>query len=432
MQFNYLWCSCILYIMNTINKPVTMAVIGAGARGTYSYAPYSLEEPGELKITAIAEPNNFRRKQFAEMYNIEKKNQFTTWEDLLENHTADSVLIANQDRDHFSPILKAMEKGFHILAEKPITVDLDEAIELLKKTSEYEKVFLICHVLRYTPFFQKLKSLLTDGIIGDLKTVQHNEYVGHFHQAHSFVRGHWRKTCTSSPMILAKSCHDMDILNWIIDDECTHISSFGSLGHFHLANAPAGSTEKCTQGCSIAESCPYSALRYLGNDADHHIPEFAKIVTDHWDGGDLREALEKGPYGQCVYRCDNDVVDHQVVNIEYANGCTVAFTMTAFSDKTCRAIRLMGTDGEIRGHMEKNEVEVTTFYNSESTTYNIEAPEAGHGGGDTGIIKSFIEQIRQPDLDDIRKRNRQSIIGHLMALDAEYSRVSKKIKKLDY
>ncbi len=404
------------------NKPITLAVIGAGSRGTFAYAPYALDHPDELKITAVAEPNDYRRRHFAERFGIPQENQFTSWEALLEQHRAQGVLVANQDADHYAPILKAMEGGWHILAEKPVTNNLEEARELLERITAYDKVFLICHVLRYTPFFLTLKELLDEGTIGELISIQHNENVGHFHQAHSFVRGNWRSKEDSSPMILAKCCHDMDILNWLMEKECLRLSSFGSLSHFHGENAPEGSTLRCLDGCKAEKECPYSARRYF--EEGHNIPSFARVVKAHGETDNLTDALTRGPYGRCVYHCDNDVVDHQVVNMEYEEGRTVAFTMSAFSDQISRTLKLMGTKGEIRGHMEENKIELIDFRSGVRKTIPLQASDQGHGGGDVGITKEFIRQVRQPNLAAIRKGNRQGLLAHLMAFAAEESRIS--------
>lgn len=411
------------------SKPVTLAVVGAGSRGTFAYAPYALEHPAELKITAVAEPNDYRRRQFAEMYGIPEGNQFSSWEDLLENHRADGVLIANQDADHYAPILQAMEGGWNILAEKPVTNSREEARTLLDRITAYDKVFLICHVLRYTPFFLALKEILRTGTVGEIISIQHNENVGHFHQAHSFVRGHWRRKDESSPMILAKCCHDLDILNWLMEADCLRLSSFGSLSHFREENAPPGAPERCLDGCPAEEECPYSASRYF--EEGLNIPNFARVVRAHGETEDLKDALAKTPYGRCVYRCDNDVVDHQVMNLEYEEGRTVAFTMAAFSNEISRTMKLMGTRGEIRGHMEANKIEITDFRSGSRKEVVIDASGQGHGGGDEGITREFIRQVRHPDREEIRRGNRQGMLAHLMAFAAEEARLSGKVVTME-
>ena len=415
--------------MNTTNnKPVKMAVIGAGSRGTYAYAPHALKYPDQMQITAVAEPNDYRRKKFAEMYNIPEENQFASWEPLLDNHNCDAVIISNQDADHFDPLLKSMELGLSILMEKPVTNNREEARDLLKKIESYDKPLLICHVLRYTDFFMELKKLLDENAIGELISIQHNENVGHFHQAHSFVRGHWRKTEGSSPMILAKCCHDLDILNWLNGKDCKKLSSFGSLTNFRKDKAPEGAPERCFDGCPVEKTCPYSAYRYLGKEDDEsNIPTFAQVVRDHGETDDLEAALKSGPYGRCVYHCDNDVVDNQVVIMEYEGGKTASLIMSAFNDRTGRTVKLMGVNGEIRGYMEKNEIEITDFRTGAVKNINLEVSESGHGGGDEGMIMEFLSQIENPDIQGMQRGNRQGLLGHLMAFAAEESRTTNSV-----
>ncbi len=415
-----------------MNKPLTLAVIGAGMRGTFAYANYAREHPDELRVSAVAEPNQYRRNIFAKRYKVSEDAQFSSWQELLDKHRADGLLIATQDSEHYEPILRAMKENWNILCEKPVTNSPEEALELLPKITGYDKVFYICHVLRYTPFFNKIKQLLNEGHIGKIITIQHNENVGYFHYAHSFVRGHWRRSDIASPMILAKSCHDLDILNWLLDEDCKKLSSFGSLSHFRTENMPSGAPKHCLEGCPVEQTCPYSARKYF--EKEEKFSAFTETVLHHAGTDNLTEALQKGPYGRCVYQCDNDVVDHQVLNLEYENNAAVAFTMSAFTQETSRTIKIMGSMGEIRGHMEKHKIELQNFCNGKNTIITPEEPIGGYGyggqghdGGDWGIIREFIHQIRNPDLSAMRRNNRQGIMAHLMAFAAEQSRRSGQV-----
>lgn len=412
-------------------KPLTMAVVGAGGRGTYSYAPFALHFPDQLQITAVAEPNEFRRKRFAEMYNIPEENQFTGWEDLFENHKADAVVIANDDAGHYGPIKIAMEQGWHILAEKPITNDLNELLEMKDKILSYDKIFMICHVLRFTSFFKTLKEILDSGKIGELVSVQHNENVGHFHQAHSFVRGNWRNKEESSPMILAKCCHDMDIINYMIGKDCLRLASFGSLKHFRKDKAPEGATERCFDGCPHLFTCPYSTARYFENNKERYIPTYARIVKGHAGTDDLKEALRMSDFGRCVYHSNNNVVDHQVVSMEYEDEITVAFTMCGLTDLCDRTMKYMGSKGEIQAHMERNEIVTIDFKTGDKTINKISTDINGHSGGDSGTIIEFVKLMQNNDYKAIRENNKQGIQAHLMSFAAEQSRLEKSIVELD-
>ncbi len=406
-------------------KECTAVLIGAGQRGAHAYASYALSHPDELRFIAVAEPDAERRRIFKEQHNISDDMCFSSWEELLNKpKLADAMLICTQDRMHFHPTIKALEKGYHVLLEKPMSPDPKECITMGEYATKYNRAFLICHVLRYTPFFSTLKQLLDSKRIGELVSIQHNENVGYWHQAHSFVRGHWRNSIESSPMILAKCCHDMDILLWLADAECTYISSFGSLSHFKKENAPAGAPKRCLDGCPVAEECQYYAPnQYLGENTEWPT---ASISNDLSIEARTR-ALKEGPYGRCVYHCDNDVVDHQVVNIEFANEVTAAFTMSAFTKDCTRTMKLMGTRGEIRGAMEKNEIEVIDFLTGEKEVISVEHTQDAHGGGDEGLMRNFVSLVRSNGTCTGLTSADISVQSHIMAFAAEKARVDKAV-----
>lgn len=410
-------------------RKVSLALIGAGDRGMNSYAPYVYNKPHEAGFTAVAEPNEQRRESFRQQYAINEANCFTDYKDLFDRpKLADAVLICTQDRMHMEPTMMALEKGYHVMLEKPMSVDPVECIQMGEAAEKHGKVLLICHVLRYTPFFATIKELLDKGAIGRLISIQHNENVGYWHQAHSYVRGNWRKSGEASPMILAKSCHDLDILLWLAGSDCKKLSSFGDLTHFKSENAPEGAPERCLQGCPSENECPYYAPKiYL---TEHTGWPVSVISSDLSIEGRLK-ALRDGPYGRCVYRCDNDVVDHQVVNMEFENEVTAVFTMCAFSNEIGRTLKLMGTKGEIRGHMEKNQIEVVEFGAAKKHTIslNIGIDIHGHGGGDHRLMRDFIRLVREEKTDSLTSA-KNSIQSHLLAFAAEKSRVEGTV--IDY
>lgn len=409
-------------------EPIRLAVIGAGARGSDAYAPYALEHPHLLQISAVAEPDEYKRARFAARYAVPNEDCFSNWEELLSEHRADAVLIATPDNEHVAPILRAMENKWHILAEKPISTSLNETLELQAAIKNYDCVFMICHVLRHTHFFRLMKDVVSSGALGDIVSIQHAENVGYFHHAHSFVRGNWSREESSSPMILAKCCHDFDILNWLVNSECTRIASFGSLRHFREEHAPANSPSRCSEGCPVEEHCPYSTRHYFDDDGKHAFSAFAQIVKNAGHSEDLETALLRTPYGRCVYRCDNDVVDHQVAIVEYENGCSVSFSMSAFSSRTSRAITLMGTLGELQGNMEENRLTLHDYKSGTSRELPLPAEDGMHGGGDTGLIHDFVQQIMSPDNNKLRSANHQGINAHIMAFAAERARISGNVQ----
>lgn len=403
-------------------KRISLALIGAGDRGMHSYAPYALNKPHEVEFVAVAEPDDKKREAFRKQYGIKEENCFTDYKGLLDRpKLADGMLICNQDRMHLEPAIMALEKGYHVMLEKPMSVDPVECMQIGDCAEKYNKVLVICHVLRYTPFFSTIKELIDDGAIGKLISIQHNENVSYWHQAHSYVRGNWRKAEESSPMILAKSCHDMDIILWLAGSDCNKLSSFGSLSHFKKENAPVGAPERCLQGCPSEKECTYYAPKIYLTDKTSW--PTSVISSDLSIEGRL-QALRNGPYGRCVYHCDNDVVDHQVVNMEFENGVTAAFTMCAFTNEMSRTLKLMGTKGEIRAHMEKNQIEVIEFGASKKVTIdlNIGVDIHGHGGGDERLLSDFISLIREDNKNGLTSA-KNSVQSHLMAFAAEKSRV---------
>jgi len=405
-------------------KKITAVLIGAGNRGV-TYGKYALDNPYEIEFVAVAEPRDATRESFRKEHNIQEKSCYSTWEELLSlPKMADCILICTQDQMHFEPTMKALKLGYHVLLEKPMSIDPAQCISMGIYAEENNRVFSICHVLRYTNFFSTLKNLLDEGQIGKLISVQHNENVGYWHQAHSFVRGNWRNSKESSPMILQKCCHDMDILRWLIGHECINISSFGELTYFKAENAPVGATKRCLDGCLVAKECLYYAPKtYLTSS----IGWPTSVISADMSLDARTKAIIEGPYGRCVYHCDNDVVDHQVVNMEFENEVTVAFTMCAFTKKCNRTIKLMGTKGEIRGDMEKGEIELINFSTGTETVMQLSKEISGHGGGDYGIMEDFVKLVQADGVVEGRTSATTSVQSHLLAFAAEKARVEKRV-----
>ena len=410
-----------------MEQPITFAICGCGSRGLEAYAAYQRSHPEQMKIVAGADCRPGRLALLREWYQVPEEMCFASDEELLaQPKLADVMLIATQDRQHVPAALRALEKGYHVLLEKPISPELSECRSL----QETGRVVVVCHVLRYTPFYAALEAMVRQGEIGKLETIDAVEHVGYWHYAHSFVRGNWRRSDETSPMILAKSCHDMDILRWLAGDRCLKVQSFGSLDHFRAENAPAGAAERCLDGCAWKENCIYDAEKiYL--DGRHCGLRQGK---DGWPntvvaGGppteeNLYAALRSGPYGRCVYHCDNDVVDHQTVNLTFANGVYATFTMTAFTETCRRTIKLTGTLGEIEGDMEKNTLLLRRF-GREDELISLDSSKsefAGHGGGDAGLMAQFCRLIEEGGTESLTGID-ASVESHVMALAAEASRL---------
>jgi predicted dehydrogenase len=400
---------------------VRIALIGAGDRGKDRYGEYALLFPQDIEFVAVAEPNEIRRNEFSKKHNIAPEFQFESWEPLLEiEKFCDGVIIATQDDMHFEPAKLALEKGYHVLLEKPMSNDAVECIELGKSARKTDKSFMICHVLRYTPFFETIKKTIEDGKIGEVMSIQHIENIGYYHMAHSFVRGNWRNSKESSPIILAKSCHDMDILLWLSGKRCTKISSFGNLSYFRADRAPENAGDRCLH-CSIEDGCPYSAKKLYYK----HIGYWpTSVISDIQTEEGVTKALEEGPYGRCVFKCDNDVCDHQVTIMEFEGGTTATFNLCAFTDDIHRTIKIMGTEGQIIAEDISNKIELTRF-GCKKEIIKIEEVTGGHGGGDHGIMQDFISLIKNGTGEALTSAD-VSVESHIMAFAAEESRLTKK------
>lgn len=406
-------------------KQVTAILIGAGLRGDYAYSSYALDHPGEFQVVAVAEPDETRRKEFGGKHNIPEDMQFASYESLLSREKmADCALVCTQDHMHFEPVIMALKKGYHVLCEKPMSPDAAEIVKMGSMAEKYGKILSICHVLRYSPFFVKLKELLDAKRIGRLMSIQQIEEVGYWHHVHSFVRGNWRNAEQSSPMILQKCCHDMDILLWLVQSHCLNISSFGKLTFFKEENAPEGAPERCLDGCEHRDVCPYYAPGFYLEHPKAEADRLVYAVT-----GDIRretviQALKEGPYGRCVFHCDNDVVDHQVVNLEFENEVNVSFVMSAFTKDCVRKINLMGSTGQITGNMDEGRIELYDFVSGNTETIDLHTASTGHSGSDECMMRDFVRLVAEDGKREGKTTASASVESHLMALAAEKARVS--------
>lgn len=409
-------------------NPLTAVLLGAGMRGAEAYAPYALAHPEEIQFVAVAEPDPVKRERFAKAHNIPKEHQFATWEDVMaKEQMADVLLNCTQDHMHFDSGMAALELGYDILMEKPITNTLEETVKLVQTAEKHGRLMQVCHVLRYTPFFTTLNDIIQSGELGELVSIEHRENVSYWHMGHSFVRGHWRNSVESSPMILAKTCHDLDILYWNFGTKVEKIQSFGSLFHYRPENAPEGAKMRCTDGCEV--DCPWDARKYYlnGNEDSFLVQSFSTETTEE---GRL-EALQTGPYGRCVYQCDNDVVDNQTVNMQLPNGITAVMIMHGHSHLEGRTMRYDGTRATLRGTFTfaGEALEIHDHYTGYKREVEIPTATSGHGGGDDGIMRSFVATVRGEE--KALTNARESLESHLMAFAAEESRLNGTIVDMD-
>lgn len=412
-----------------MSRITTVAIAGLGSRGKDAYARALRDFPDRAQITAIADPDPAKVAEVAALFQIPPERCFASAEDLLaRERLADVLLICTQDRQHVSQALPALELGYDILMEKPISPDLEDCKRVLAAAHRTGRKVVVCHVLRYAPFYRRIKEILDSGVLGELVCVQGIENVTYWHQAHSFVRGNWRDSRTTSPMFLQKCCHDMDLMVWLTGKRCSRVSSFGSLHLFKPENAPAGAARRCLDGCQAKDRCPYDAEKiYITNEktgiARGNDDWPCNVLALHPTEESIRQAIETGPYGRCVYFCDNNVVDHQVVNLEMEGGLTVNFTMCAFTADGGRYTKFMGTLGSMIADMSKNRIEVRPF-GGETTVYdfNLEKERmSGHAGGDSVLISEFLDYLageRRPGITSLD----DSMESHFIAMAAEESR----------
>lgn len=408
-------------------SPVSLLIIGGGGRG-YGYARYVTAHPDQARVVGVAEPRDACRERLVCEHAIPATQVFRDWrEAAAQPRFADAVLICTQDAMHEEPAVAFALLGYHILLEKPIAPTPVACRRIVAAVAQSGVMFAVCHVLRYTPYTRALKQIIDAGTIGQLVNIQHLEPVGFWHQAHSFVRGHWRNEAMSSFMLLAKSCHDIDWLRYIAGQPCRRVSSFGSLFHFRRANQPAGAADRCID-CGVESTCPYSALRIYGSRLARNEKGWpVDSVTSEMTEDGLRRALATSPYGRCVYACVNDVVDHQVVNLEYANGLSASFTMSAFTPFGGRQTRIGGT----RGYLETLDSSVIRHFDYLTGTWqtlDTKASDAGilggHGGGDGGLMRAFLTAVRTGDPTHILSGPEETLESHLTVFAAEEARRS--------
>lgn len=405
-------------------EPINLAVVGAGLR-SQGYARYATEA-GLARVVAVAEPDPERRETFAATYALDPGQVFTDWQEMATRpKLAEAVIIGTQDAMHADPAVAFAELGYHILVEKPMASTEADAERMTAAAEKANVLLAVCHVMRYTPYSKTLKKVLDSGRIGTIVSVDHLEPVGWWHQAHSYVRGNWRKESESTPMLMSKSCHDVDWLMYMMDRPVRKVSSFGSLTHFRPENRPAGAADRCLD-CAVESSCPYSAprlyMKQANNDGTLRWPVSA-ITTDSTADG-ITKALATGPYGRCVYDCDNDVVDHQVVNFEFADGATASFTMTAFTASGHRKSRFFGTRGSIDGDGER--LTIHDFVTDEITVIDTVSgdptADGGHGGGDMGLVTAFFTAVATGDRSFVLSDGRTSLETHHWVWAAEHAR----------
>ena len=404
------------------NKQVSIVAIGAGNR-TNKYLEYVKQHPDKAKLVGVVELNEIRRNKIAEKFNIEPSACFTDYHDFFRSSLkVDAVMICTPENMHYEPCMMAIEAGYHVLLEKPIAQTPEECIAIGEAARRKNVIVTVCHVLRYHPYFIKLKELACSGELGNIISINHRTAVGVDRAAHSFVRGPWRKESETNPMLISKCCHDIDFLLWLTKTRCRKLTSFGSLRWFKSTNAPEGSAHRCID-CQVESQCPFSAvdLYRIRRDwiANFDVPQGKNIDEV------IEEELEQCLYGRCIYHCDNDVVDHQIVSMEMESEVTINFSMDIFTLEDHRATQICLTEGEIEG--DETQIKVRRFRGGEETIYDFSdiKHKPFHAGADLDLMNDFIEAI-QTEGKYLRTSIDLSVESHRICFEAERSRKEKR------
>ena len=413
-------------------KPVTAIIVGAGHR-SITYGDYSFEHPDDLKIVGIADPNEVRRKMTAERYGFSEEFCFESAEELAKvPRFADVIINGTMDHQHFETAVPLLEKGYDMLLEKPFSVSLEEMQKLLAVIRKNGNKVMICHVLRYSTFYRKIKEKLLEGALGDIINIQMSEHVSYHHLSTSYVRGKWANSdiCKTS-MLLAKSCHDIDIMMWLMNEtQPETVSSHGGIFQFKEENAPEGAGTRCLLDCPHVDTCRYSAkTMYLGHPDRWECYVWAGLEAIKDQTYDIREESLRtdNPYGRCIYKCDNNVVDHQSVLVKFRNGATGTHNMIGVTAKSVRKIHIIGTKAELYGNFEDNNFYIERIVTEAPDGYEREFYDTntmggmGHGGGDPALTADFINFIRTGEQSISCTEIYNSIAGHLTVFLADKS-----------
>lgn len=407
-------------------KIFKVAILGAGARGGNTYGRLMNEEKDKFSIVAICDQDPEKLNFYADLFGVKQENRFLDEDEFFKEKRADALVIGTPDACHTKHALRAFEKGYDILVEKPLTDKREECEALLAAQKKYGGKAMVCHVLRYAPAFLKVAEIIDGGQIGRLVAMNATEQVAYWHQAHSYVRGNWRRREDTTPMILAKCCHDLDYLQYYAKSPCVSVSSVGDLTYFTADNAPMGATKRCVD-CPHVDTCAYSAKRfYVDNWENGNQSQgwpYNVLVIEPVTKEKLVDAVENGPYGRCVFHCDNDVVDHQITQMTFANGVKATLTMTAFTANGGRIITFHGTEGQLILNEEENLIHLKRFGQPEEIINLAQLSDNGygHGGGDYFLIQQLYKTLSGEGTPATALT--ASVESHLIGIAAEESRL---------
>lgn len=395
-----------------------LVVLGYGQRGR-GYAEFAKAYPEKFDLVAIIENNPERILAAKEKHPTSRV--FSDYNEFIAAKIpANIVAIATQDNQHKEHAIVMLQAGYDLLLEKPIANNKEDCLAIYEASKRYQRTVIVCHVLRYTPYYSKIKEYIDSGELGDIITIHASENVGYYHYAHSYIRGPWRKSEESSPMILAKCCHDMDIIRYLMGESCISVNSYGGLSYYKPENAPAGSADYCSQ-CKN-QDCVYKAQKIYTSEKGK---PFARYFTLKGDDEGILQELTGTQYDKCVFKSDNNVVDHQVTIMQFANGKTACHTMTAFSKDVYRDIKVHGTKAELVGRVDTQRFKVH-YFTGETKEIEVDISAAnvgGHNGGDYYLMDRLHKFLNGQSVMGI-SHLAVSMESHLMSFNAEESRVN--------
>jgi predicted dehydrogenase len=409
--------------------PLEVAIVGAGQRGAHVFGAYARAHPDRMRVVAVAEPIAERRERMARAHGLDPGRSFADWRELFARpQLAAAAIVATADDEHAAPALAALERGYHLLLEKPMAMTLAGCRAIVETAERRERILQIGHVLRYTPFYAAVHRVVAGGRLGQVQTLSLSEHVAHWHFAHSYVRGKWRSRARAAPLVLAKSCHDLDLMHWFAGRRCLRVASFGALVHYRPENAPPGAPARCTDGCPAEPDCPHSAPRFYARD----------LASWPWsdvaarpDAAERLAALADGPYGVCVYRAGNDQPDRQTALFEFEGGVQGTLVVDGFSSRPERALRVQGTRAELRGVFERAELELLHYGRVEPERIPIDAARSGHGGGDEGLLDHFTDVASRDATGEVLASGRSALESHRMGFAAERARVEGRVVEIE-
>lgn len=409
-------------------KQVKIVVIGAGNR-TNKYMEYAHRNPERLKLVGVVEPVEIRRNNMADRFDVPAQGRFVSLDEFFDSHIdADAVLIGTPEDKHYEPTMRAIEAGYHVLLEKPIAQTMAECIDIQMSAHNKGVVVGVCHVLRFHPYFMKIKEIVDSGALGEIISINHYAEINIDRMTHSYVRGLWSQAKKTNPMLIAKCCHDIDFLLWVAGSKCRRVSSFGSLRWFREEQAPEGSAARCID-CKVESSCPYSAVNLYKERKEwirnFDVPE-GKTIDDVID-----EELRTGRFGRCVHHCDNDVVDNQILNMELENGTLISFVVNAFTRNDFRGTHIKLTHGEIDGN--ETTLRMRRFRGNVETVFDFSdlCNQPFHAGADLNIVEEFVNSITRSEGEILSSTIDSSIESHVVCYEAERSRLTGRTVDID-